>query len=300
MSLNSSNSKLPTGFCDQHSSFVGGAITSLSFFQNPMSYTITTFVETKVFSVSPFRVHITLIKEVFMNIHQKILKIADAAGILQKTKEGYGYKYVPEEEIQAKVTGSMQELGVMLYCEIVPGTLKVTPHFYEKVKYVRPKDGKGEAERQVTPVNEVIVSADVVYTWVNAEKPEEKVVVPWVFVGQMDDASQAFGAAATYCNRYMLMKSLQLATTEADPDQYRSKQREAAGHEEKKEADKVKEAVDALVEKGKELIAAGFTNAQIKETIGKHNDGNQNARSIKAIETCALIMKDFEAMKEKK
>jgi hypothetical protein len=26
------------------------------------------------------------------NIHQKILKIADAAGILQKSKEGYGYK----------------------------------------------------------------------------------------------------------------------------------------------------------------------------------------------------------------
>ena len=43
-----------------------------------------------------------------LNLHQKMLKIADAAGILQKTKEGYGYKYVPEEEIQAKVTGAMQ------------------------------------------------------------------------------------------------------------------------------------------------------------------------------------------------
>ena len=27
-----------------------------------------------------------------MNIHQKLLKIADAAGILQKTKSGYNYK----------------------------------------------------------------------------------------------------------------------------------------------------------------------------------------------------------------
>ena len=34
-----------------------------------------------------------------LNIHQKILKIADAAGVLQKTKSGYNYKYVPEEEI---------------------------------------------------------------------------------------------------------------------------------------------------------------------------------------------------------
>ena len=38
-----------------------------------------------------------------LNIHQKILKIADAAGVLQKTKAGFNYRYVPEEEIQAKV-----------------------------------------------------------------------------------------------------------------------------------------------------------------------------------------------------
>ncbi len=151
--------------------------------------------------------------EIKLNIHQKILKIADAAGILQKTKEGYGYKYVPEEEIQAKVTGSMQELGVMLYCEIVPGTLKVTPHVYEKVKYVIvKKDGKNESEKQVTPVNEVIVSADVVYRWVNTEAPDEQIAVPWIFVGQMNDASQAFGAGATY--------TLQFATALANRKVY--------------------------------------------------------------------------------
>ena len=237
-------------------------------------------------------------EEIKLNIHQKILRIADAAGILQKTKEGYGYKYVPEEEIQAKVTGSMQELGVMLYCEIVPGTLKVVPHVYEKVKYVTTKkDGKSETEKQVTPVNEVIVSADVIYTWVNVEKPDEKMIVPWIFIGQMDDASQAFGAGTTYCNRYFLMKSLQLATTEADPDNYRSKQKEAADHEKSKEEQKIKEAVDGLVDMGKELIAVGVTNKVIKETIGKHNGGNQNARSIKSVEICTAIIADFAKLK---
>ena len=59
-----------------------------------------------------------------LNIHQKILKIADAAGVLRRSKDAYGYKYVPEEEIQAKVTAVMQKLGVMLYQKIVPGTLK--------------------------------------------------------------------------------------------------------------------------------------------------------------------------------
>ena len=36
-----------------------------------------------------------------LNIHQKILKIADAAGVLQRSKDAYGYKYVPEEEMPA-------------------------------------------------------------------------------------------------------------------------------------------------------------------------------------------------------
>jgi len=231
-----------------------------------------------------------------LNLHQKMLKIADAAGILQKTKEGYGYKYVPEEEIQAKVTGAMQELGVMLYCSTIPGTHKITPHFYEKVKYVKQKDGS--TEKQVTPVNEVIVSVDVLYRWVNAENPEQLIEVPWVYIGQMDDASQAFGAGATYCNRYFLMKSLQLATTEADPDQYRSKQKQAANHEENKEAIKLKDAIDELVKRGKALLELGLaTSEQIKEAIGKHNEGNQNARSIKTIEICNAIVAEFAVMK---
>lgn len=93
-----------------------------------------------------------------MNIHQKLLKIADAAGILQKTKAGYNYKYVPEEEIQAKVTAGMQKYGVMLYHSIVPGTLQVVPYTYQKSK----------GNKEVT-VNEFIVHADTTYTWVNAD-----------------------------------------------------------------------------------------------------------------------------------
>ena len=67
-----------------------------------------------------------------MNLHQKLLKIANMAGALQRTKAAYGYKYVPEEDIQAKVTAGLQKYGIMLYNSIVPGTLKVTPISYEK------------------------------------------------------------------------------------------------------------------------------------------------------------------------
>lgn len=54
-----------------------------------------------------------------LNLHQKILKIADMAGVLQKTASGYSYRYVPEEDIQAKVTAGMQKYGVMLYDRMI-------------------------------------------------------------------------------------------------------------------------------------------------------------------------------------
>ena len=230
-----------------------------------------------------------------LNIHQKIVKIADAAGVLQKTKSGYNYKYVPEEEIQAKVTACMQKYGVMLYHSIVQGTLRVQPYTYEKY------DAKLKANKTV---NEFVVTADSVYKWVNAETPGEYIEVPWALVGQMEDASQAFGAAETYCNRYFLMKSLQLATSEADPDEYRSKQKEAEGYDQEKgqkaAAEELAKAVKEILDKGSELIKKGFAKEEVMAVVGKYNNGNSNPSSIKSIEICAAVMAEFAELEKSK
>ena len=230
-----------------------------------------------------------------LNIHQKILKIADAAGVLQKTKSGYNYKYGPEEEIQAKVTACMQKYGVMLYHSIVQGTLRVQPYTYEKY------DAKLKANKTV---NEFVVTADSVYKWVNAETPGEYIEVPWALVGQLEDASQAFGAAETYCNRYFLMKSLQLATSEADPDEYRSKQKEAEGYDQEKEqkaaAEELAKAVNEILDKGSELIKKGFAKEEVMAVVGKYNNGNSNPSSIKSIEICAAVMAEFAELEKSK
>ncbi|MCL2798313.1 MAG: ERF family protein [Firmicutes bacterium] len=234
-----------------------------------------------------------------MNLHEKLLKIADAAGVLQKTKEGFNYKYVPEEDILAKVTAGMQLYRVMLYHSIVPGTTRIQPHTYEKVKYV--KNEKKETERQVTPVNEIIITADSLFTWVNVDKPDERIEVPWILAGQMEDVSQAFGAACTYGNRYFLMKSLQLATTEADPDAYRSKQRVTEQYGEEKEAkETLRKAIQEVVEAGTKAIASGIKREKIKEVIAKLNEGNPNPRSIKTINVCRAVMVEFAALKSEK
>lgn len=229
-----------------------------------------------------------------LNLHQKILKIADMAGVLQKTASGYSYRYVPEEDIQAKVTAGLQKYGVMLYDRIVPGTLNVVPYTYEKYD---PKI-KG-----VKPVNEIIVSGDMIYTWVNVDNPDEYVETTWAFVGQMEDAAQAMGAGLTYANRYYLMKQLQLATTESDPDNYRSKQREAENYEEslaeKEAAEQLAKKISEVVDAGKRLITRGMQKDDMMALVAKYNDGNGNPSALKSIEACEQVLEEFKTIKVK-
>ena len=225
-----------------------------------------------------------------LSLHQKILKIADMAGVLQKSASGYSYKYVPEEDIQAKVTAGMQKYGVMLYNSIVPGTMNVIPWRYEKY------DPKNKVNK---PVNEVIVSADMTYTWINVDNPEERVETTWAFVGQMEDAAQALGAGLTYANRYYLMKQLQLATTESDPDNYRSKQKEADEYELKAEQERLGKKVKEVVDAGVELMKHGVDKATMMGIVAAYNNGNGNPSGIQSIEICESVLKAFDELKNK-
>lgn len=227
-----------------------------------------------------------------MNLHEKLLKIANMAGVLQRTKSGFGYKYVPEEDIQAKVTAGLQKYRVMLYTNIVPGTLKVTPYSYTRY------DKTAKADKVCS---EVIVTADTTYTWVNVDNPAEKIESTWACVGQMEDAAQAFGAAETYANRYYLMKALQLATTEADPDSYRSKQKAAENYEEdeqaKQKAEKLQKAIKEVVDEGGALIKSGMDKNDMMAIVAKHNNGNGNPSSITSEEICKAILAELKTIK---
>lgn len=232
-----------------------------------------------------------------LNLHQKLLKIANMAGVLQKNKSGFNYTYTTEDEIQAKITAGMQKYGVNLYPSIEQGSLTVTPYSYKKVKS---KKVDGKIVEYEVPVNEVIVSAEVIYTWVNAENPDEKIENRWAYIGQMEDASQAFGSGATYGNRYYLLKALQLATTEDDPDDYRSKQKAAEKFEEeqllKEQAEKLAEVVKKVRDMGTKLISAKIDKSVVRDVVGKHNNGNPNASSITDIAIGEAILKEFEAI----
>lgn len=216
-----------------------------------------------------------------LNIFQKLLAIQNMAGVLAKNKAGYNFKYASEDEVLAKITAGMQQYNLALIPSIVQGTFTVTPIQY--MKY----DKKANKE---IPVNENIVSADMIYTWVNCDNPNEQVEVPWTMTGQMSDSSQAFGGALTYCNRYFLLKSFQIATVDDDPDNYRSKQKEAAEYE-KSEA--IKDKKNETLELMKQKINEGFEKNKLFDFY-KGITGNKNPNAINDVE---VLEKGLSALK---
>lgn len=178
-----------------------------------------------------------------LNIYQKLAKLRKQVEVIQKNKSGYGYKYVTEDEILARVSVFMDKFGLSLIPSINNGSLTVSPYQYKKTKVTKSGDIYEEN------VNEVLVSGDMTWTWVNNENPDEKIDVNWAIVGQQGDASQAFGSGLTYSSRYFLLKYFSIATPDSDPDGYRSKQREAEIAEDKMVASKIIESFDKEVRK---------------------------------------------------
>lgn len=161
-----------------------------------------------------------------MNIFQRLAKIRKMVEVIRKNKSGFNYKYVSEDEILARVTAGMDKYHVLLYPGIVPKTAVITPYNYTKVKITKSGDKIEES------INEVLVNADMTFTWVNLDNPADQLVVPWVIVGQQSDASQAVGSGLSYLHRYFLLKFFQIATPDDDPDFWRSKKKQAEQEEE--------------------------------------------------------------------
>lgn len=176
-----------------------------------------------------------------MNIYQKLAKIRKPVEVLQKNKSGYGYRYVTEDLILAKITGLMEKYGVSLVPNIVHGSTEVSPYPYTKTKST--KDGHIFEEK----VNEILVKADMEWHWVNNEHPEDRIIVPWTLVGQQSDASQAFGSGLSYSSRYFMLKYFNVATPDEDPDHWRTLQKDAEAAEDREIVQSIIAQVHALV-----------------------------------------------------
>lgn len=175
------------------------------------------------------------------NIYQKLAHIRKPVEVITKNKKGYGYTYASEDAILEKITGLMAKHNVSLIPSIVPGTTCVQPYSYTQKK----PDKSGNMFEQT--VNDILVQGEMVWTWINNEDPNDKIEVPWVFVGQQSDASQAFGSGLTYSSRYFLLKYFNVATPDDDPDSWRTRQKDAENLENKEIAKAIIDEVNTFV-----------------------------------------------------
>ena len=219
-----------------------------------------------------------------LNLYQKLAKIRKQVEVVQKNKSGYGYKYVTDDELLAKITVGMDKYGVSLVPNIVPGTLRVEPYTYKKTK--RDKNGSYEET-----VNEFTAVCDMSYVWVNNDNPEETVTVSWSMVGQQSDASQCLGSGLTYSMRYFLLKYFNVATPDDDPDNWRSKQRATEAAEDKALAEQIINTLDSVVKAY--LAEHPKSSEEVKKLLAKYaKGGNYFAITESALATKAL--EDFQ------
>lgn len=219
-----------------------------------------------------------------LNIYQKLAKIRKQVEVIQKNKSGYGYKYVSEDEILAKISVFMDKYDLSLIPNVRQGTTVVTPYTYKKLKTTKGGDFYEEIN------NEILVSSDMIWSWVNNENPEERLDVEWALVGQQSDASQAFGAGLTYANRYFLLKFFNIATPDADPDSFRAKQRAAESAEDKMIAEQLIQNFDVLL---KTYLADNKDKADdVKKFVSKYaKNGNYFAITESVLAT--KLITDF-------
>ena len=201
-------------------------------------------------------------KKTCKNLDEKLMELKKEVSILQKEKEGHGYKYVTEDQILLKINDKMIELGIKLTPRFKAGTLHS-----EVVNY---QNAKGQQK------TDILVTSEMQYVWKDIETGETD-VVDWSMVGQQSDGSQALGSGLTYANRYFLLKYFNVATSEDDPDKIRS---EIAKEDERK---KLSTLQTKIKKKYSELLQIVQTKDKLYETLGTDKETFKNNYNTPAL-----------------
>lgn len=175
-----------------------------------------------------------------MNLYQKLASVRKLVDIIKKDKDGYKFKYSDINEILAKVKAGMEKYGISLIPAVVPGTYDVVTN-----TFVTKKADRNGQQYDVSST-EYLFSADMTFTWLNNDNPEEKIVVPWCVVGSQADPSQAYGSGITYCTRYFLLSYFQISQ-DNDVDKYRTAKREAMEAEDKERVESILTNFDSKI-----------------------------------------------------
>lgn len=125
-----------------------------------------------------------------MNLHQKIVVVRKEVLYLQKEAQGYKYSYATEGAIFDKIRPAMDKLNVLLEIEL--------PEIIFDGNFVRAK---------------------VIFTWVDADCPTDKIEKTMIMIEAIKDFDiKKCGGILTYAMKYFLFKFLTIETGN-DPDE---------------------------------------------------------------------------------
>lgn len=219
-----------------------------------------------------------------LNIYQKLAKIRKQVEVIQKNKAGYGYRYVTEDAILARISVFMDKYNLSLIPCVIHNSSTIMPYHTTKTK----STNKGDIYEE--NVNEVLVIADMIFRWVNNDNPEEYIEVPWILVGHQTDGSQSFGSGLSYAMRYFLLKFFNIATPEDDPDKWRSDQKAASVAEDKMIAEEIIKSFDEAVKKF--LAENPSKTEEVKKFVTKYvKSGNYFAITESVV--ASKLLNDF-------
>jgi len=127
---------------------------------------------------------------------QKLLEIRKSVKELTKDTEGEEFSYVSNQAVLGSVRDKMDDLGVLL-----------VPSIEETVAAA------------ATPNGEQSVKGRMVFTWVDAENPLDKLPVNWVAYGSNNDISRAMGTMTTYAKKDFIIEFFFIPQKGMDADE---------------------------------------------------------------------------------
>jgi hypothetical protein len=137
-----------------------------------------------------------------MNIYQKLIEVRKSCKYLEKENQGHQFKFVSSSQTLGSLKEKMDELNLLLIPRVI--NKEVSDHTTKK------------------GAHEYFTQLDMVFTWVNADKPEESVECPWVGQG-LDSGEKGVGKAMTYAEKYFMLKFFNIPTDKDDPDSFQKK-----------------------------------------------------------------------------
>lgn len=140
-----------------------------------------------------------------LNLHQKLLKITEEIGKIEKTGRNnqQGYSFIEQSKVMAELRPQLVKWGVI----IIPETIDRRVERYDVTR----SNGKAGADIHVNVTSR--------YTVVNADKPDERFVCDWNAGEAIDSGDKATNKATTASQKTYLMKLFNISDKDdADAD----------------------------------------------------------------------------------